>query len=297
MAVARRRRGRDGHRHVGRGLLAARGLRRRRRHRAPWTGAARATRRPPRRSGRPPRGPVESSRRAGISAEQRSGLPSRSRSQQRVWKWQPDGGLTGDGHVAPQDDPARGGARPWGPGSAPRTGAPPRTGAAAACSARRDGASSTIRPRYITAIRSLMWRTTERSWAMNRYVRPRRSWSRSSRLMTCAWIETSRAEIGSSATIEVRVQRERPGDPDPLALAAGELVRVAVAVVRVQAHGGQQVADPLPPLVLRAHVVDVQRLADRGPGRHPRVERRVRVLEDHLEPLAKLPQGLRRRPC
>ena len=65
----------------------------------------------------------------------------------------------------------------------------------------RDGASSTIRPRYITAIRSLMWRTTDRSWAMNRYVSPSRSWSRSSRLMTCAWIETSSAEIGSSATI------------------------------------------------------------------------------------------------
>ena len=32
----------------------------------------------------------------------------------------------------------------------------------------RELASSTIRPRYITAIRSLMWRTTDRSWAMNR---------------------------------------------------------------------------------------------------------------------------------
>ena len=31
----------------------------------------------------------------GSSLEQRSGLPSRSRSQQRVWKRQPDGGLTG----------------------------------------------------------------------------------------------------------------------------------------------------------------------------------------------------------
>ncbi len=31
-----------------------------------------------------------------------------------------------------------------------------------------DEASSTILPRYITAIRSLMCRTTDRSWAMNR---------------------------------------------------------------------------------------------------------------------------------
>ena len=32
----------------------------------------------------------------------------------------------------------------------------------------REGATSTMRPRYMTAMRSLMWRTTERSWAMNR---------------------------------------------------------------------------------------------------------------------------------
>ena len=68
-------------------------------------------------------------------------------------------------------------------------------------SGRATLASSTIRPRYITAIRSLMWRTTDRSWAMNRYVRSNSPWSRSSRLMIWAWIETSRALIGSSATI------------------------------------------------------------------------------------------------
>ena len=41
-------------------------------------------------------------------------------------------------------------------------------GCSGASYSSRDGASSTIRPRYITAIRSLMWRTTDRSWAMNR---------------------------------------------------------------------------------------------------------------------------------
>ena len=36
---------------------------------------------------------------------------------------------------------------------------------------------------------------------MKRYVRPKSSCSSSSRLTICAWIETSSAETGSSATI------------------------------------------------------------------------------------------------
>ena len=47
--------------------------------------------------------------------------------------------------------------------------------------------------------------------------------------MIWAWIDTSRALIGSSATMRSGLERERPGDADALALAAGELVRVAVA--------------------------------------------------------------------
>jgi hypothetical protein len=40
---------------------------------------------------------------------------------------------------------------------------------------------------------------------------------------------------------QVRLEREGPGDPDALPLAAGELVRVAVAVLGLQPDGGQQV--------------------------------------------------------
>ena len=43
--------------------------------------------------------------------------------------------------------------------------------------------------------------------------------------MICACTETSSAETGSSAMISLGSQRERPGDADALALAAGELVR------------------------------------------------------------------------
>ena len=53
----------------------------------------------------------------------------------------------------------------------------------------------------------------------------------SSRLITCAWIETSSAETGSSQTISFGLDRERAGDADALALAARELVRIAAHVV------------------------------------------------------------------
>ena len=42
---------------------------------------------------------------------------------------------------------------------------------------------------------------------------------------------------------QLRAQRERPGDADALALAAGELVRVAVVVLGVEADQLQQLLD------------------------------------------------------
>ena len=53
--------------------------------------------------------------------------------------------------------------------------------------------------------------------------------------MICAWIDTSRAEIGSSQTMKLGLDGQRAGDADALALAAGELVRVAVGEVGVEA--------------------------------------------------------------
>ena len=87
---------------------------------------------------------------------------------QRVWKRQPDGGLTGRRHVAGQDDPlAAVGASRVGH----RDGRQQRLGVGVPRLARRARSRrpiSTILPRYITATRSLMCRTTDRSWAMNR---------------------------------------------------------------------------------------------------------------------------------
>src|SRR3954464_9649531 len=106
-----------------------------------------------------------------------------------------------------------------------------------------------------------MWRTTARSCATNRYDRPSRARSSSSRLMTPAWIETSRAETGSSSTSSsgssagaravalLRRGRGRGGDADALALAAGKLLRVAARVLGAQADEPQQLADPRADLV------------------------------------------------
>ena len=81
---------------------------------------------------------------------------------------------------------------------------------------------------------------------------------------------------------EPRVERERARDADPLALAAGERVRVALHVLRPQADQPQQLDHAVGPLLRRAHAVHQERLADDVEERHPRVERGERVLEDHL---------------
>ena len=69
---------------------------------------------------------------------------------------------------------------------------------------------------------------------MKMYDSPNSSCSRSSRLITWAWIDTSSADTGSSQTMISGLERQRAGDADALPLTAGELVRVAVDVVGVE---------------------------------------------------------------
>ena len=80
---------------------------------------------------------------------------------------------------------------------------------------------------------------------------------------------------------ELRVHRERARDADPLPLAARELVREAIEVLGVQADDLEELLDA--PLALggRPDAVELERLADDEPDPLARVERRVRVLEDH----------------
>ncbi len=69
----------------------------------------------------------------------------------------------------------------------------PRTAAVGPTSARR--------PAYMTAMRSAIWAATARSWVMSRTLQPSSSRSSCSRSSSCACTVTSRAVVGSSATI------------------------------------------------------------------------------------------------
>ena len=83
-----------------------------------------------------------------------------------------DGGAAGDGMSPGARCAAACAAAPDRAPESP-TAAPRCTGARRRVD-RVGGPSSTMRPRYITAMRSLTWRTTARSCAMNRYAIPRR---------------------------------------------------------------------------------------------------------------------------
>jgi hypothetical protein len=89
---------------------------------------------------------------------------------------------------------------------------------------------------------------------------------------------------------ELRFQRERSGNSDALTLAAAELVRVAVRKVRVQPDDAEHLPDFLFFLLASHDVVDLQWLGDDGSDRHAGVQRRKRILEDHLHVAAQMAQ-------
>ena len=80
---------------------------------------------------------------------------------------------------------------------------------------------------------------------------------------------------------------ERAGDRQPLALAAGEFVRIAAGVLGAQSDQFQELADAgLARRFALGKAMQHQRLAQHGAHRHARIERGVGVLEDHLHALA-----------
>ena len=94
---------------------------------------------------------------------------------------------------------------------------------------------------------------------------------------------------------EVRVERERAGEADALALPARELVRVARGRVRREADDLEQLAHTRRrPACRCARPCVHERLADDPADAVARVERRERVLEDHLHPPAQRAHALAR---
>ena len=83
---------------------------------------------------------------------------------------------------------------------------------------------------------------------------------------------------------EPGLDRESPGDADPLALSTAELVRIPVRVLRREPDAPQQFPDPRGPgRAVRHEPMDVQRFADAFADGGPRIQRGGRILEDHLE--------------
>ena len=78
-------------------------------------------------------------------------------------------------------------------------------------------------------------------------------------------------------------EHQRTGQADALALASGELVRVQVGRLGLQADLGQHVRDAPVLLGVGPDALDAEGLADDGPHPHPGVERGVRVLEHELQ--------------
>ena len=88
---------------------------------------------------------------------------------------------------------------------------------------------------------------------------------------------------------QARVERERARDADALALAARELVRVAVVVLGREADDVHQLLHA--PLGVAARLaVDHERVGDDRAHALARVERGVRILEDHLHLAPQRPQ-------
>ena len=212
----------------------------------------------------------------GTSAGQRSNAYG-----QRGWKRQPLGGRAGSGTSPGQ----RLGqvARAVGVAGSLRS-APRCTDAAASARPRASAPTRRSMPRYMTQTASATWRTIARSCEISsrpsspvarepheqvRDLRLRRGVERRERL-----VEHDHRRVGG----------ERAGDRDALALPAAELVRVAAV------RGGRQ-ADLLeqrcrtrsraPALV---DAGEREAVGDLRADRAARVQRRVRVLEDHLQP-------------
>ena len=100
--------------------------------------------------------------------------------------------------------------------------------------------------------------------------------------MTCAWMETSSAETGLVRDDEVGIHDNGARDADPLALAAGKLVWVAVRVLADEADELQHLIDLFINDLLVALALDDKPLRNDFADRHAGIQRRDRVLENHL---------------
>ena len=161
------------------------------------------------------------------------------------------------------------------------------------------GASSTMRPAYITATRSQCLGDDAEIVADQHH---RHAASRgairaiSSRI--CAWMVASSAVVGSSAISRSGFAGQRHGDHDALVLPAGEFVRIGRQPPLGVGNADQIEQPPAPRAATalpRQAAMQRQRLAELAPDRQHRIERARGVLEDHRDAAAAHAVRARRR--
>ena len=248
---------------------------RRRRHVWRANGRAERPRRPPAGASRQRR----DLRRAG-----RAAAPRRRSGRTRTGNADGSGSRSADWPgPAPRRAAPRAGSRSR-PGAAPRRSAPRCTDAAAAPRAGASAPVSTIRPRYITETASATWRTIARSCEISSRPSPRSRERSTSRFASCACAEASSDASGSSSTIT-----------DGSA-ASARAIAIRWRCPPENSCGNRR---PRPPGDRRARsargrgqrvrrrgtmLERVERVSELRADLAARVERRVRVLEDELQP-------------
>ena len=171
--------------------------------------------------GRRPRG----SARPPGTARGRPGRTASKRFGQRGWKRQPRGRLAASGSSPPS-------AVRCSAAAAPPRPAPACRDARDARSRRAASPCSTIRPRYMTAMRSHSCQASDRSWVMNSSASSRDPLELEQHVQDLRAHGDVEHRDRLVADEPVGLEHERRRDRHALALAAGELVRVAVAVAR-----------------------------------------------------------------
>ena len=134
----------------------------------------------------------------------------------------------------------------------------------------------------MTATWSQKWRTTHRSWATKMKARSSSSQELGEEVHHLGLDRDVEGRDRLVGDDELRLDREGAGDADALALAAGELRRVAVDVLGVEADELEQLLDPGLLLALWCSPCTLRGVVRIEADRVPRVERAVGVLEDHL---------------
>ena len=180
---------------------------------------------------------------------------------------------------------ARGGASPARP-----TATPVVYGCCGSASTSSVVPISTMRPRYITAMRSAMFHATPRSWVTTTMLIPVSSTSDAHQgedLAADRGVEAGHRLVGEEQARSTgpSPRRSAPAGAGRRTPRAGSARRSARAGAARPARGRRRRAR-----LVTVDAVDAQPLGDRLVDRVPRVERAGRVLEDHLHRAPQRPQ-------